>query len=276
VIRLQLAGRLGNHLFQWATALSLQSNDRPVKLTYDEFHQSTPSPLLYELVNGQISIDKSNLTGRILQVEDKYFYHSSHLKAFIYTESDPFSIYKEIPKSVRIVRGFFQNWKNFSNVDSEVTRQLNTTLNNWRESHPDVKRFISEVGVFHAVHVRQGDYSSTNFGTLSPEYYERNKHQTSLPVVVFADHENLGEEYKKAIQPDFIVTPKTLSAEDSFALMSQAHSITLANSTFSWWSGFLIARREGEVVIPEPWLKNGPTGTSLIYPGMQKSASKFN
>lgn len=276
MIRLQLAGRFGNHLFQWATAMCMQSNNRSVILTFDEFHQSTPSPFLYQLVEGTIEIRKSNFTGRLLQMEDKYLSQSQLLKSLIYTEDDPYGISEEAPRGARIMRGYFQNWQNFAKVDQEVSNRLNSQIENWTDSKSELKKLKARLGKFHAVHVRQGDYSGTEFGTLSAEYYARNTSKLSSPVVVFTDHENLSDEYLEAIKPDFIITPKTLSAEDTFALMSHADSITLANSTFSWWAGLLISKKGGKVVVPDPWLKKGYSGNGLIYPGMRAVEGIFN
>lgn len=276
MIRLQLAGRFGNHLFQWATAMCMQSNNRSVILTFDDFHQGTPSPFLYQLVEGTIEIRKSNFTGRLLQIEDKYLSQTPLLKSLIHTEDNPSGISGKVPSGAKIMRGYFQNWRNFAKVDDQVCNKLIWMTENWIESKSELKKLKAKLGKFHAVHVRQGDYSGTDFGTLSAEYYMRNIRRSSLPVVVFTDHENISDEYLEAIKPDLIITPKTLSAEDTFALMSHADSITVANSTFSWWAGLLISKNGGEVVVPDPWLKKGYSGDGLIYPGMRTAETIFN
>lgn len=276
MIHLQLAGRFGNHLFQWATAMCIQSDNRSVTLTYDDFHQNAPSPLLYQLVAGNMEIRKSNLTGRLLQIEDKYLSQSPLLKPFIYTEYNPYGISQEISKRTRMMRGFFQNWRNFSKVENQVFHRLNSLLINWIESNSEVEEFKAEIGPFHAVHVRKGDYSGTDFGILSAEYYQKNFITSSLPVVVFTDHENLGDEYIKAIEPSFVLTPKMMSTENTFALMSQANSIIAANSTYSWWAGFLISKKGGDVVIPNPWLEKHDPSDALIHPAMKSADSIFN
>jgi hypothetical protein len=276
VIHLQLAGRLGNHLFQWATALSIQNESKSIVLTYDDFHQSEPSNLLRKVVGETIEIKKSNLTGRLLQIQDKFSLDKALLKPLIYTETNPIGVYRNTRGSTHIVRGYFQNWRNFASVEEAIARQFETTLDNWIETSAHLKKLRSEIGVFHAVHVRQGDYVGTDFGTLSSEYYRGKRGNPSLPVVVFTDQSELSAQYVEAIKPDLVITPDKLSADDSFALMTQASSITVANSTFSWWAGFLIAKRDGDVSIPNPWTKLAPVSDALIYPKMQSSESIFN
>jgi hypothetical protein len=276
VIHLQLAGRLGNQLFQWATALSIENESQSIVLTYDDFHQSEPSKLLRKIVGETIEIKKNNLTGRLLQLEDKFFLNTPLLKPLIHTETTPFGVYEHVRNGTYVARGFFQNWRNFASVEEVITRQLENALDNWVNDDPHLKKIRSEIGEFHAVHVRQGDYLGTDFGILSSEYYKGKRDKSLLPVAVFTDQSELKAQYIDAIQPDFVFTRETLSAEDSFALMSQATSITVANSTFSWWAGFLIAKRDGNATIPNPWTKGAPIGDAFIHPKMQSSAAIFN
>jgi len=276
VIRLQLAGRLGNHLFQWAIALSIQNESQSIVLTYDDFHQSEPTNLLRKVVGETIEIKKSNLTGRLLQLEDRLFLKKPLLKPLIYTETNPFGVYEHVRDSTYIARGYFQNWRNLASVEGVITSQLEVALKDWINADTHLKKLRNEIGEFHAVHVRQGDYLGTGFGTLSSEYYKSKRGKSLLPVVAFTDQSELNAQYIDAIKPDFVFTRDTLSADDSFALMAQASSITVANSTYSWWAGFLIAKRNGEVTIPNPWTKEAPFGDALIYPKMQSSVAIFN
>ncbi len=276
MIHLQLAGRLGNHLFQWATALSIKNKSRSIVLTYDDFHQSEPSNLLRKVVGDSIEIKKSNLTGRLLQLEDKHFLKKRLLKPLIYTETNPFGAYEHLLDGTYIARGYFQNWRNLASVEEVITNQLEVALKNWIDADAHLKKLRDEIGEFHAVHVRQGDYLGTDFGTLSSEYYKGKRGKSLLPVAVFTDQSELNTKYFDAIQPNFVFTRETLQADDSFALMSQANSITAANSTFSWWAGFLIAKRDGDVTIPKPWMKVAPISDAFIHPKMQSSVSIFN
>lgn len=276
MIHLQLAGRLGNHLFQWATALSIQNEPQSIVLTYDDFHQSEPSNLLRKVVGDSIEIKKSNLTGRLLQLEDKLFLKKQFLKPLIYTETNPFGVYEHNRGTSFIARGYFQNWRNLASVEGVITSQMELALRNWIVADAHLKKLRDEIGEFHAVHVRQGDYLGTDFGILSSEYYKGKRGKSLLPVAVFTDQSELDTKYLDAIQPDFVFTRETLSADDSFALMSQANSITAANSTFSWWAGFLIAKRDGDVTIPSPWMKVAPISDAFVYPKMQSSVSIFN
>lgn len=275
MINLQLAGRLGNQLFQWAIALKAQERLQEVCLVYDNYHQSTPTSILRELVHGKIEIRKSNLIGRILQIEDRFFAESEVLKRFIQTESDPYEIFSTIPRSTKILRGFFQNWQNVSQSEQTIKDELSRVADKVLNSSPKLIKVRDELEDFNAVHVRIGDYRNSKFGVLSPEFYSSIKRKLDGPVVVFTDQDQLPEEYIAALKPDYIFTPKSLSSEESFALMSCANSLMLANSTFSWWSGFLVLQNDREVIIPDPWLKDSTSASALVYPRMIKAKSLF-
>jgi len=275
VIYIQLAGRLGNQLFQWATALNVQKAHGPVTLVFDEYHQSSPSQLLNELAQGQIAIRKRNSIGRLLQLEDRFFSRRPILKNIIKTETDPYSIFSTLPSGVRVLRGFYQNWQNVSLSKDAITKKLDQVIERQIQKSTKIQKIHQELGSFSAVHIRQGDYEYSNFGLLSPEFYQINQAQSNGPVVVFTDRDDLPNEFKIATNPDFIFSPNNLSAEDSFALMSRAKELVIANSTFSWWAGFMALQNGSKVVIPNPWSKDGTAGTALNYPGMTQANSLF-
>lgn len=275
MIYIQLGGRLGNQLFQWATALNVQKAHGPVTLVFDEYHQSSPSPLLNELAQGQIAIRKRNSIGRLLQLEDRFFSRRPILKNMIKTETDPYSIFSTLPSGVRVLRGFYQNWQNVSFSKAAIFEKLDQVIERQLQKSTKIQRINQELGSFRAVHIRQGDYRYSNFSLLSPEFYQINQLQSNGPVVVFSDRDDLPNEFKLATNPDFIFSPNNLSAEDSFALMSRAKELMIANSTFSWWAGFIALQKGSKVFIPNPWFKDGTAGTALNYPGMIQAPSLF-
>lgn len=275
MIYIQLAGRLGNQLFQWATALNVQKAHGPVTLVFDEYHQSAPSPILSALAQGQIAIRKSNSIGRFLQLEDRFFSKRPILKNIIKTETDPYSIFSTLPNGVRVLRGFYQNWQNVSASKDAITEKLDQVIERQIQKSIKIQRMHQELGSFSAVHIRQGDYGYSSFAFLSPEFYQINQPQSNGPVVVFTDRDDLPNEFKLATNPDYIFSPYDLSSEDSFALMSRAKELVIANSTFSWWAGFMALQKGSKVIIPNPWLKDATAGTALNYPGMTQANSLF-
>jgi hypothetical protein len=124
-----------------------------------------------------------------------------------------------------------------------------------------------------AIHVRMGDYLnfSTLYGVLDKTYY-----LTSIRVL----KERLGEfrvtlfsdEPEKAIlflgpeiQIDHI--QEKASAPETFELLSNFTGIVAANSTFSWWAGYL-GNINGScqiTTLPTHFLKNYPISEKLHF-----------
>ena len=125
------------------------------------------------------------------------------------------------------------------------------------------------------MHIRQGDYINSNFGLLSPAYYRKTVIGEEKDIIIFTDQPNLSQEYLNALNPRFVITPNELSGDETFALMSRSKRLILANSTFSWWVGFLALQNSGTVSIPSPWIKSGQYEANLEYPGMLPSKAEF-
>ena len=59
--------------------------------------------------------------------------------------------------------------------------------------------------------------------------------------------------------------------------MYQHEVIVSANSSLSWWGGFLVHYKGGRHIIPTPWLKNSfDDGRWLYYEGCEDIASIFD
>lgn len=276
MIYLQLAGRLGNQLFQWAAALKVQESHGQVCLVYDDFHQSKPTPILEELTSGKIEIRKVNSIGRILQINDKFRIGNLFLKQIISSEQNPYSELDRLPTRTKVLRGYFQNWRNIIEFEDIIYEQLNDVVNKIFCNSIKLQTYENELTEYCSIHVRRGDYQDSNFGTLAPRFYVATKDFRSKPILLFTDQEDLPEAYKKAINPDYIFTPKHLSNEETFALMSRGSEVAIANSTFSWWAGFLSMKNGGQVLLPHPWLKGDSPKSAFQYPGMYQEKAIFN
>ena len=275
MIRFQLAGRLGNQLFQWAAALCMNNQHESLRLIYDEYHQSAPTSLLRDVLDGQFQVKKNNIVGRILQLEDRYSLRKPGLTRIIYTDANPYSEVLEIPEGTKIVRGYFQNWKNISKNEKYISETLDRAILNTSMSSIRLIEIREHLGEFEAVHVRQGDYQSSGFDVLSPDYYKAQRIRRHLPLVVFTDSYDLDERYMNAIKPDLVISPNELGAEETLALMSMSQRLVLANSTFSWWAGFLVSQKGNPVVIPNHWQRKDETRGSLLHPKFQIANSIF-
>ena len=127
---------------------------------------------------------------------------------------------------------------------------------------------------FMAVHVRRGDFKnfSNNVGLLSNDYYAEAIQEIDLrsggnfPIIVFSDEPEIANKVLEAHElrvNKWITQPVGSSPIESLLLMSEAHAIVIANSTYSWWAAKL--GRSKLVVAPKQWFRKGDPPKDL-YP----------
>jgi len=59
--------------------------------------------------------------------------------------------------------------------------------------------------------------------------------------------------------------------------MSRSKYVIAANSTFSWWGGFLASEHAAKVFLPDPWFHNWPeeVGDAFYFPNCVRVKSDF-
>lgn len=187
----------------------------------------------------------------------------------------------------RLFAGFWQSYRyclNAYGVPYVQGEQLFTAPTDWfwtkqaeaREARPIV------------VSVRRGDYTGTNFGVLSPDYYlqalQRLSHLTAhRPIWVFSEQEASARQLAEVGARDgydaqTVIAPKGVSGGEEILLKAEASAHVIANSTFAWWSAFLGSHQHGggaEVIAPSPWFQRGKTPQSLLPEDWQTHPAHF-
>jgi hypothetical protein len=71
--------------------------------------------------------------------------------------------------------------------------------------------------------------------------------------------------------------PQDLNAVQALTLMSRANRLVTANSTLSWWAGFLAVQDGNTVEIPDPFFKssNLHAGDAFHFPEFKLRDSVF-
>lgn len=174
-------------------------------------------------------------------------------------------------KRLKKIEGYFQTYKYFDALDSQDLKILKLRKTSfWFE---ETLRELQE-SPFIAVHVRRGDFKkfSKNVGLLSNDYYADAIQELDLllggnfPIIVFSDEPETAKIVLKAHElrvNRWISQPVGSSPIESLLLMSEAHAIVIANSTYSWWAAKL--GRSKLVVAPKQWFRMGETPKDL-YP----------
>lgn len=173
--------------------------------------------------------------------------------------------------------GYFQNKAFVQPIQSILFNEFFLELSN------RVKTSIGHSTDMEVIHIRQGDTNTPankkRVGVLSETFYKnilsRNS-ELSHRVVITDDVEG-AKQVLQGISVDEIFGPRELDPWQSLHLMAQSKRLIMANSTFSWWGGFLALFKGAEVIIPEPFF-NSPrldTRGALNYPGFSTTKSYF-
>lgn len=160
------------------------------------------------------------------------------------------------------LHGYFQSLMYFEGHQAQVKGLL---LKNFNPS-PQFMRLRNELSArsWIAVHVRLTDFLTTDtMEVLPPDYYRQalaiaKNEAKSASVVVFSDDPM---EAKNIVpEADYVLGPSDLyRAADTMLLMGEASANIFANSSLSWWSGFL-SKKEGTLkIFPSLWQKSSPT-----------------
>ena len=163
--------------------------------------------------------------------------------------------------------GYFQSWRYFDSVASEVRDALLTSLANLTGENESRK------GREVVIHVRHGDYLSRRgrkiHGVLGSDYYSSaiQKIQESgvegRPLILSEGTiPDIGR--WKELLPDVAIA-ESGSVFSHLALMARSPVVITANSSFSWWGAHLAGPR-ALVAAPWPWFRSPTSNPRDLLP----------
>lgn len=181
--------------------------------------------------------------------------------------------YTHLPKPDRktlYLHGYFQSATYLSRSNT-YDRMKSLTLTNPSERLDSFKIRAAEQKPI-VVHVRRGDYRyEDNFGLLGPKYYQlafeylrsQNKIET---IWLFSDE----PDYALTLMPaEYLALVEVIPVLDehpasTLELMRLGSAYVIANSSFSWWAAILSKNNKPLVVAPNKWFKNQDSPIGLI------------
>lgn len=169
-------------------------------------------------------------------------------------------------KNERYVVGYWQSEKFFPGMRERLCNEFQLAKPLSVESERVASRICASNSA--AIHVRRGDYitnpsASQIYENLPIEYYEQCLEQwaagqDNCEVFVFSNDIAWCQEHINLRWPITWVDHNTNeTAHEDLFLMSQAACCVTANSTFSWWAGWLNQRTGHTVFAPKRWFKPG-------------------
>ena len=273
---LSIRGGLGNQLFEWAFAHSLASrgsrvvldtvrcrDNRPLEIGgLLRAHETLARPLGYAAALAQ----KAGILSHRRPWTSPW--HLAQEPGFAF---DPDFVEGLLTPGRRsnYVLGYFQSPKYFAGYETQVRSAVSELLRGMltESGRRTADRLADSVDSV-AVHVRRGDYVSnpvaaTHHGTLRANYYrtalEAVRDMGKDHVIWFSD-DTEWVRAELARPGDTVATPSftselTAAAGGEIALMASCSSRVIANSSFSWWAGWLgrDASPDFPVIAPRQW-----------------------
>lgn len=245
IVRLQ--GRLCNQMFEYAFAKSVAKARNEDVTFYSDQHAHLLAPFNVDI---RFEHDVSKLALKFGERNLKF-------------DPEVYAVQKGL-----FFEGYWQNERYF---DSELVRD-HLRFKNPPTNRDQVKKLADEIYKTEScfIHVRRGDYlkepHASFHGVLGMDYYNAainyvRERKQNVKFFVFSDDTGWCKQHLK----DHEVIENTNSYED-FMLASFCKNSIIANSSFSWWSGWIHEYPGKIIVAPKQWFKSTQVDYSEIVP----------
>jgi hypothetical protein len=181
---------------------------------------------------------------------------------------------EQIERGTTLV-GMFQSWRYFAGIEDEIRARMSTLTNpsDWYRSMS--AEVVPDRGSI-LLNLRRGDYvlpeQQRVQGLATREYYARSlaylrRMGFDGTVYVASDSLDLALTELDGLA-DFVPIdpPQGTNYFEVLLLLSRADALVAANSTFSWWAGFLGTNADRVVIAPRPWLTQSSVDTRDLLP----------
>ncbi len=278
MIIIQMAGGLGNQMFQYALYKQLTGMRKTVKMDdeagFREDAQRNPAlaafGIAYERASRQeieeMTDSSMAFTARVRRKlfgrqRRAYFEENKCFQPKIFDWDD---IYLE---------GYWQSEKYFRDVGNLLKKEFSLesvrrNRDNGYGLSEEAERYLNRIeqGESVSIHVRRGDYllpqNQDLFGNICTDmYYEKavKKMMESRPDCTFYlftnDNQWAAERLRE--RKDFPIVLVELPGNrdyETLMLMSRCRHNILANSSFSWWASYLNDNPDKQVIAPAEWM----------------------
>ncbi|MFC8302324.1 alpha-1,2-fucosyltransferase [Specibacter sp. NPDC057265] len=287
---LSVQGGLGNQLFEWGFAHALAA--RGARVVIDTVRCRGNRPLeLGALLDGYPRLSRPlGLAAVLAQKRGLLAGNWAGSGSMRLVQEPGFSFDQGFTDGLlrpegatNYVLGYFQSPKYFAGQEQEVRTKVSGHLHGMLTQQG--KSFAAALAAdphSAAVHVRRGDYLSNpvaaaHHGSLQGSYYQSalstlrdlGKHN----VLWFSDDTDWVAA-ELARPGDTVATPAltaelTTGAGGEIALMAACSSRVIANSSFSWWAGWLggDSTAGSPVIAPAQWFSGSPDPAADLVPG---------
>lgn len=271
MIIVRITGGLGNQMFQYAFARTLQARGKKVILQWHG-HRTKSRHNGWELD----AIFAKPLSQKIRVANPSPLLNSAAWfmrKTARRREPSNIGFNPEFLEAAKgYLDGYWQTEKYFSALEETIRSEFRFKPLTGMKNTELQKHIASESCV--SVHVRRGDYlNHPGLGDIcNAEYYEQalkelDSKQPGSVVVVFSDDIAYCRELFSGRDAVFVDWNQGPNSWMDMALMSQCRHHVIANSSFSWWGAWLGINPDGITLAPERWFAEKSEVTNFdIYP----------
>jgi len=266
----KLQGGLGNQMFQYAVARSLQPIDEIVYMDH-EFLELGESTETFISRKYELGIFKNLKARRATSREIKFFtgtsvYHkilkSFYKPLYVRQKNNEYISFKELPATKYMyLEGYFQSEKYFKRIRNPILEDFEFPPLD--DLNAEIKKQIDRAENPVSIHIRRTDYLQPFFArihnSLPLGYHNKalnilKAEYADLTAFVFSDDiEWVKENFKHpGLDMRFIAHNQAADNWKDMALMSFCKHHIVANSSFSWWGAWL-SKKDGKKFAPDKW-----------------------
>lgn len=172
------------------------------------------------------------------------------------------------------LEGYWQHYKYFEQLDKQILDELTLEQSAEMQAYKVFDSVIADVASI-SLHVRRGDYITDKnaadlMGILPLSYYERAiayicERVDNPSFYIFSDDLDWAKDNLKINRPvTFVDIDGGKKDYLELTLMSMCRHNILANSSFSWWGGFLNPNENKIVISPKHWVKQPDINNKTI------------
>jgi hypothetical protein len=274
MIIIKLQGGLGNQMFQFAFAHSLNKK-LGVRVKFDiswfKKQKVFTNVLLGEVFNIDLEIAQKHEIQKIIGLR-KYLLINKILclikfpmRTYVKEDKNKNQIDFTNKLDNKYFDGYWQNWNYFN----DYINQLNKVFSFKAQISKDCIKWAETIKGSNSVsiHLRRGDYFNEKknvdiFHELKTDYFNKaikliEKNHNDLKYFVFSDYINYAKNLfirKKNFY--YIDINKGSKSFRDMQLMSLSKHIIISNSTFSWWAAWLNHEKKNTIIAPKFWFKD--------------------
>ncbi|NCD01143.1 alpha-1,2-fucosyltransferase [bacterium] len=283
-IIIKLQGGLGNQMFQYATGLALSIKYKVDLIIDKSFYTENNKCTERHYQLNVFNIEEKFINNRIIKETHGIIY--SKLKKIINKLDFKKNIFLKIIKIILIkitkiisketkeknfnkinkkkyihLSGYFQNEKYFLNIKKEIQKNFEIKKELLSDTYYDWLKKIKNNNST-SIHVRRGDYISNKknlkkLGFIGIDYYKKAinlilQKQKNQTFFIFSDDINWCKNNFNFIKNNIYYIEGLKNYEDLNLMKNCKHNI-IANSSFSWWGGWLNKNEKKIVISPKKW-----------------------